>query len=48
MFLDSLKGEERKANLKLLKELEALCKKIKKAAKENDIDLSKIKITLKK
>lgn len=48
MFLDSLKGEERKANLKLLKELETISKKIRIAAKKYDVDLSKIKITLKK
>lgn len=48
MFFDSLKGAERRANLKLLEEFEQISKKIKKAAKEKNIDLSKIKITLKR
>ena len=48
MFFDGLNKEARKANIKLLKEFEVLSKKIKKAAREKNVDLSKIKITVKK
>lgn len=48
MFLNSLNKEERKESLVLLKKFDEVTKQLREQAKKKNVDLSKIKITLKK